>query len=179
MSPSQRRGKKLISEGDLNVVVVIILSSFFIIFLNSSEIIPKTWSRTRAVNAATTWKWYDDEVSLSGSVTVMFHVIKKNHYLINFKLIILSKKLKRATVIQQFKAQPLYGGLKSNRYTAVSRQAKPAFLRHCRPARGPPPVRGVPSPGEARFVWREDPLPLRIRNGGGCPRQGIFKSVKF
>ena len=65
----------------------------------------------------------------------MFHVIKKNHYLINFKLIILSKKLKRATVIQQFKAQPLYGGLKSNRYTAVSRQAKPGSSGERTPSR--------------------------------------------
>ena len=150
--------------------MIILSSLFLIIFLNSSEIIPKTWSRTRAVNAATTWKWYDDEVSLSGSVTVMFHVIKKNHYLINFKLIILSKKLKRATVIQQFKAQPLYGGLKRNRYTAVSRQARPAFLRHCRPARGPPPVRGVPSPHEPAFACRGNPLPLRIRSGRGSSR---------
>ena len=91
---------------------------------------------------------------------MMFHVIKKNHYLINFKLIILSKKLKRATVIQQFKAQPLYGGLKSNRYTAVSRQAKPAFLRHCRPARVPakPGSSGERTPGHGT-------------DGGGSPRR--------
>ena len=106
MSPSQRRGKKLISEGDL------ILSSFFyhifkLQWNHSKDLIQDTGLRLPGNDTSTT-RWAS-------------HVIKeKYHYLINFKLIInLRKKLKRATVIQQFKAQPLYGGLKRNRYTAV------------------------------------------------------------
>ena len=84
-----------------------------------------------------------------------------------------------ATVIQRSKR---------NRYTSVSRQMKPASFTALAAGEGTPPVRGVPSPSEASIVWREDPLPLRVRNGrrssrhtgvngGGGPRQTMLASL--